>query len=211
MKHAVSAVCVLLLLCSCGEGESPSAAPTGRPDTVQALEELVRALYDAATQGRADEAGALSRALLLPDAPQWFERVFGKETGARLAAEYEPSVGRIGTLPELFPSLKAQGQTELRVERHDRGDDDAATGFQAVALQQMKAKVALYSVRFLVPGESSGFSLWSFVHVGGDFRFAGKMKQVDPQARSGELAMLGELRRRDAREFLETGSFPDGD
>lgn len=223
----VLALC-LLLLPGCGDeptpqppeppapaaGPSPTAPPPPEPeatvaDSPKVLMRLMKEISAAAVAGEEEKARRMCRALLLPDPQAWFDAIFGPEVGARLADEYAARAKLIDTLPAVFPELHAKGQTQMLVERHEDPKDPAATGYQSVAMARMKKPTRLYSVRFLEPDADAGFSLWSFVHVDGAFRFAGKMRTVNPAKRSPHAAMLGELRRRDAEKFLETGSFGD--
>jgi hypothetical protein len=232
MKTTALLAGVLLALAGCGEPDPPAApagtttpqavpvappaeappaaAPGAEPDdSPDALLALMEKLSAAAVAGRTDEALAMSRALLLPHPEAWFAETFGPEIGKRLTAEYAARAGQIDTLPGVFPGLRRRGQTELLVEQHEDPADPGATGYQGVAMAHMKRPVRLYSVRFLEPHRDAGFSLWSFVFAEGAFRFAGKMRAVDPAERSPEAAALGELRRADAEKILKPAEDDD--
>jgi hypothetical protein len=82
-----------------------------------------------------------------------------------------------GELGKLYAKCRADGQTAVRAIRIEKAEPEA-TGLQKSAFEAMKTPVALYTVKLTKPGEPAGMSLWSFVHVDGAFRLAGKMRAV---------------------------------
>jgi len=120
---------------------------------------------------------ALCASLVIPESDSFFAETFGAEKGKAVAAEYSASAPMMGEqLPALFRRIARKGQTEISVRKLTDAADKGATGLQAAALKAMEKKTALYSVRFVKPGDKLGMHLWSFVYSGGRFRLAGKMR-----------------------------------
>jgi hypothetical protein len=164
-----------------GAHAARTAEPPARisfPSGASSLESLVGELQAALRDGKGEHVAALAGSLELPDAAAWFEQHFAPEVAARLTAEYEPLRGRMGELGDQVRALAADGRTLIAAERYDDPGNLDATGYQALALRAMTHDAPLYSVRLRKDGEGEGFHIWSFVHDGDSFRFAGKMRTV---------------------------------
>ena len=145
-------------------------------DSAEALQKLNEQILAA----DAEKSAALIKALVLPDSAAWFKKTFGDEVGAKLDAEYQGMTKDFDAqLGKLYAKCKADGQTAVRAIRIEKAGPEA-TGLQNSAFEAMKAPVALYTVKLTKPDEKLGMSLWSFVHVDGAFRLAGKMRAVKP-------------------------------
>ncbi len=119
-------------------------------------------------------------------AEDWFDRQFKPGIAKKLSAEYRNLAKTIDELPDLIAAQKAHGRTEVTVGRFHKAIDRNATGIQNAALQRMKSPTALFTIRLTKPGESTGFTLTSFVFIDGQYRFAGKMNALNPKP--GDLA-----------------------
>jgi hypothetical protein len=151
---------------------------TEYPDSPEGLQKLNEDVLAAVKADDKAKAGALIRSFALPKSEEWFKRVFGDETGARLQAEYEGFLKDFERQAlDLYSKCLQEGRTQvLAVRVHKPGPE--ATGLQTAALEAMKAPVALYTAKFAKPGEEPGVSLWSFVHVDGTFRLIHKLRTV---------------------------------
>jgi hypothetical protein len=162
-----------------GETSSSTEAPTRQyPDSADGLKQLAQDLTAAAP----DQATAMSEDLALPDAAGWFDKTFGAELGARLAAAYGKEAASLRELPKFFTTQQSQGKTEMSAIRIDNPYAGAANGVQGEAQRQMKTLVPLFTLELKKPGEERGTTLWSFVHFDGKFRYVGKLKGVKPDA-----------------------------
>jgi hypothetical protein len=149
------------------------------PETAAGLQQQLGALYAAVRDKDEARGRVLISALRLPNADAWFRRVFGDEAGARLGAEYATATARLDAeLGRLFAKVIEKGQSEIRTLRFDRADDPKAVGNQKDTMAAMKSPQALYSARFVKPGEGLGMHLYSFVYADGMFRLAGKMESA---------------------------------
>ncbi len=208
----ISCAVLAVVLCACGskDAKTGGAAPVkAYPGTADGLRALVTDAMAAARDGRDADANAIGASLELPNADAWFAATFGPEVGGRLAVEYAPMKQQLGQLAPLMKDLIAKGRTEISVEKFDAPGDPMSTGLQSNALKAMTQRVPLYSMRATEPGKTTGFHLYSFVYVDGGWRLAGKMKKVDPVPAPPEVEALGELRMKDAREFLASGKLPE--
>ena len=118
-------------------------APEGRRSysaDVAGLRGLIADLIRAQRKGGTKVAGPMARRLELSDADAWFVRTFGAQRGKRLAAEYALYGHGAGSFPRML-QLQGEkaGRTQLVVERIERADDPAATGFQARAVAPNRA------------------------------------------------------------------------
>ena len=121
----------------------------------------------------------LGMAMTPENAKAWFERTFGPELGAKLAAGWEEEV--FANLPKLvrpFKQAGAEGRTEVQVVKIASATDANATGLQKSALEAMKTPVPLYTVKLVKPGATTGSSMWSFAYIDGSYVFLGEMKGV---------------------------------
>lgn len=174
-------------MAACGDG-SPEAAREAKrggtrgaivyPATPAGLEGLFTALINAVRSEDQDGIAALTASLELPDHERWFAATFGGELGRRASAEYAPVAGQFMQLARVVEGLIASEQTQISVERFERADDPAATGYQNLALTAMKRATPLYSVRMTTGDQNDAFHIWSFVHQDGTFRWIGKLKAL---------------------------------
>jgi hypothetical protein len=187
----------LLVVASCKKAER-APAPRSYPDGEAGL----RALAADATA-----TPALADSLNLPDPLAFFSAHFPLDVAARLADEYRaqpPGLGRF------LAAQKADGRTELRVEKFERADDPDAVGYQEHALAAMTTPIPLYSLRLRAPGQRNGRHVYSFVHDGGQWRYVGPMKQVKPGlADDAKLDAVAGLRAKDRETYFNTGRVPE--
>ena len=140
------------------------------------LQKLMEDTLAAVKAGQKDKVAALLKPLVLPDATNWFKKVFGDEIGAKLGAGYNKISPTIPTdLPGIFAGRLKEGQTIVSVKKVESATGPDGTGLQKQAIAAMKTKVPLYLVRFAEKPGMPGFTLWSFVYVDGQFRLVGKM------------------------------------
>ncbi len=167
------------LLAACGGGSDKSKAGSSYPDSAEGLSQLIGDIIkyaeDRDTMERADQ---LAHRLQLDDHRAWFIEHFGSDLGTTLAADYTKVAESIGQIAGALKKLAADGFTNVKVERFDKPDDPGSLVYQHMALQRMKKRTSLYSVRVLKKDGSRGFHLWSFVYERGGFRWVGKMTGV---------------------------------
>jgi hypothetical protein len=147
------------------------------PATTEGLRELIVDILEAAGRGDRAEAFALADGLRLEDPQAFFGGVFGAQLGDELAADYTAAAERIREIVPLLREVAAAGEAEVLVEAFEE-PSERAVGYQSRALERMLVPTTLYSVRFARPDEGRGFHLWSFVHDGTSFRWAGKMQRA---------------------------------
>ena len=184
-SNSVAVYCALALtlvlgVAACGDDSSASKT-NGAGDTYEPtrrdLERLGNELFAAIAAEDVSRAEAIAESLRLPDHQAWFADHFGDDNAARLTAEYEPSARALTQLVVLFGELAENGQTEIAAERFDEVGDSASVGYQRIAMEAMKNKTPLYSMRIRKPGADDVFHLWSFVHDDG-FRWVGKLRSL---------------------------------
>jgi hypothetical protein len=200
------ALTISVLLAACGS----KASDKTYEDTAASFDELAKDLVEAVKSDDESAFEAIVKDFDVPDAKTWFATTFGPEAGERLLAEYHntPTRNWKQGYPELRKLIVDQGRDTVSTSRHDSADDDMATGHQANALRAMKKPVALYRIQLTRPDGSKSFTLWSFVHVDGKFRYIAKTKRSKAaEAGSGSVDstvdLLGELPIRRARELMK--------
>ncbi len=171
--------CAVVLTLAAAPLAAQQAKGPAYPDTPDGLKRLMTDLYAATRDGDAKRSSALIGSLVLPRHEAWFKQVFGDRKGPQLAAEYAAVLGRFEPeLAQLCAKIVKEGQSEIRVRRFDKAPDAQAVGLQNDALAAMKSPRALYSVRFVKPGQPLGQHVYSFVYADGGFRLVGKMQAV---------------------------------
>jgi hypothetical protein len=188
-----------------GAGAVPAA---DYPDTAAGFDRFAHDLIQTVVEGREADFTALARTTELPAPRGWFAQVFGAEAVQRLASEYEMSPyddfeRAWGDLREI---VVHESRSTVTTSRHVDPGDDLATGYQVIALREMKHPVALYRLRLSLADGSKVFAIWSWAHVDGRFRLVGKLKQLDPsdptEPMAHELDLLGELPVVEARKVM---------
>lgn len=154
-----------------------------------------------------DRLARITKDLSLPDPKGFYTRTFGAEHADALVAELasENSTRFADDAPKGMRDLYDHGYVAATGHCFDK-PDDAATGYQNVALRAMKQPAPLCTMRFSKPGEPDGdFTLWSFAYVDGAWRMIGKTKALAPKSDDPIMDQLGELPVRDAKKLLEEG------
>ena len=209
MKRTVCIVLLFASLCLAACRRN-LRAPTDYENSAVGFDAFARDLVAAVSDGRQSDYERLATSLALPEPVTFFTRTFGPEAGARLTAEYD-GYGLAVFGRESWDGLRTlvveEGRSSVRTERHDRADDEQATGYQAIALRSAREPLALYNIRLSRPDDTKSFTLWSFVYLDGQFRLVGHMKKVSEPKPGGdfdeELAMLGELPVSEARRLMK--------
>ncbi len=162
---------------------------------------LMRDLKTAILANDEPEIAILLASLRLDDDRAFFDGTFGSELGEKLSKEYRPLRVEIGVLAKHLKSKFEAGQRIIETFSFAGEDMQTATGYQNAALEKMKVKRTLYSVRLLNSDKNQSFHLWSFVHFENSFRFIGKLNAVtDKKTKDGRD--LNELRKEDAERLI---------
>lgn len=168
---------VVVLVAVAFSGVATFAADPPYPESTQGLQKLMEDALAATKAGDKEKVAALVKPLVLPDHAAWFKKTFGDEKGAALAEDYDKMAPRLADeLTKLLDARVKDGRTFASAVKIESADDQNATGLQKQAIAAMKEKAALYTVRLGDKPGGSGFTLWSFVFVDGQFRLAGKMR-----------------------------------
>jgi hypothetical protein len=139
----------------------------------------------------------MGRDLALPDANAYFTATFGADNAAKVTADYAAEVPKLATIGGFFKVARLKGKTEILIEKHTSPDDEESNALQEAAIRAMQTPVPIYTINCVEPGKTIGSSLWSFVYVGGKFRYIGKLKGLKPGA-----SPIDELSKRDVKEAL---------
>ena len=119
-------------------------------------------------------------------------------SSGQLNTEYATEAAKLNTIGAFFKQAKDKGKTELLIDKHVSATDENANQLQEEAMKAMKTPVPIYTINVVEPGKTIGSSLWSFVYVDGQFRYAGKLKAVKPGA-----SPLDELSKKDLKDALK--------
>lgn len=174
-------LCVVLALTVLFSSVATHAQTTSPsyPETNAGLELMVKDMLSAATAKDVRALLALTKSMELPKPKEWFEEVFGKEVGARLAAEHEKELKNAGDgFARLFLQIREPKTMTVEVTRVESPEDVNAKPYQVLALAEMRNPVPLYTVTLRQPGQPGSITIWSVVYVNGAFRAAGKMTAI---------------------------------
>jgi cell division septation protein DedD len=167
-------VCVAILLA--GLTVRAPAAVVSYPESPEGLAKLLEDTFASIKSGDTDRTRELIRSMELPDQQAWVRKTFGDDFGAAIAIEYGRRAPQLeAELTKSFEDCVAERRTFVKAIKIESSDDDNATGLQKTALQHMRLKVPLYTVKFGDRPGGTGYSMWSWVYVRGSFRIAGKM------------------------------------
>lgn len=169
--------------------DKPALDKPAYPDTADGLKKMFEDILAAAKAADKEKVTVLFKSLVLPNHEAWFKATFGDEVGSRLTEEYQVMVDQIAkaSAEEMLKSITKtieEGRTGVLAFRIEKADAERGTGLQKEALAAMKRPTALYTVKLVQPGQSSGLSLWSFVYVDNGFRNIGKMRALHKPAAS---------------------------
>ena len=155
---------------------SPSPAPAqpapklDYPDSPSGLEHLAKDILKAQRENDAARADALLNSLVLPNAQDWYARVFGPGAANNVGAYYDRVAASLP--PSLARSFlnSAQGNfSEISAKRFEHSCDDNAPDDTYGLLLRRREPVPLYDLRF--SNGTKFVRLFPLVYVDGSFRF----------------------------------------
>jgi len=192
-RACVAALAAALVLTACGKkedsgssgGSSPSTPASsvnpsgldGSKDLSAEFKKLMETTY-ATAKDNPSKLGEILKTFVLPDHDAWFRKTFNEEMAKAFEQRYAEQGPKLESemVPLWTDKLVKDGQSDIRVFCLTDPNDGNATGLQKDALQSMKTKTPIYTVKFRKPGEELGMSVWSWAYVDGGFRFIGKGK-----------------------------------
>lgn len=154
--------------------QDPAVATSGEPDHSNDLKTVMESALTAAKKNDTEALRKIAADLKLPDSEKWFVTNFGEAKGKSLQVDYKHRVFE-ERLPRFFRQMVADRSTEVLVTCVDHAEDKDGTYGQRSAMKTMGTPVKLYSVRFVHPGETKGFHVFSFAYVDGGMRCVGRL------------------------------------
>jgi hypothetical protein len=170
-------------------------------DSNDGLDRLMKDLKTAILADDEPEMAILLASLRLEDDETFLKSTFGDALGATLSAQYKPHREEIGVLATHLKEKFESGLRNIEAFSFSQREMQTATGYQNAALDKMKVRRTLYSVRLSNTDKTETFHLWSFVHFEGSFRYIGKLKGVAGKNSKGGRD-LNELRKSDAERLI---------
>ena len=172
---------ILLLVAAlaggCGGKEEPDS-PKGAGASAEAPPPEIARLLDAAARGDEEDLLGAARALLLADPRAFFEDHFDAETARRLATDYDRETLARRLADAARRIVKAGRRAMVSLETHRKEDPGKATGLQRDALEAARSPLVLLTLVCRSGSDDPGFVLWSFVRVGEDLRYLGRMESL---------------------------------
>jgi TonB family protein len=143
--------------------------PVEYPDSTSGLERLAKDILKAQSQNDGARADALLNSLVLPNAREWYERVFGK-TASVAGNYYEKAHQTVAPhLAHAFLDITSHNLFQVQAHRfEDSCDDNAADNTYGILLSR-REPVPLYELRFLKG--NNFFRIFPLAYVDGAFRF----------------------------------------
>lgn len=159
--------------------QAPGQIAAYQPEGASSLESLFRNLFAAYDQGKKDVIERAGRQLVLPNPEGWFAETFGQQQAGALSKEYQNVRKMLETdFLGLIKGLETRDQTQVYAVAIRTPADRSANEAQKKALLSMTSAMPLYSAYFFKKGSKSPYQVYSFVYVGGNFRFVGKMQAL---------------------------------
>ncbi len=172
------ASCIIALLVG---SLTTRAAEPAYAETTDALKQQVEDVFTAVKVGDKEKAAKLIKWMMLPEPEAWFKQTFGDTAiGKKLLEGYKASAASFeATMMKVFEDRVKDGRTFPSAFKIEGKDDPNAARMQVEAMAVMQQKTALYTVKLGKQAGATGFSIWSWVYVDGQFRLVGKMKQIE--------------------------------
>jgi hypothetical protein len=168
----------------CGPAPAQTTKPDYYPANSDGLTEYFKDMLHATVINDQRQLLLMCQALIIPKPMEWFQDVFGKETGTKLAETYEKDMKDFGpSLARLFLNLNDPKNLQVVVTRIESLEDPQIKLAQTYVLEAMRKPVTLYSVVIKKDGSTSTIGLWSFVYADNNFRLAGKMLTLQEMAK----------------------------
>jgi TonB family protein len=148
------------------------------PNTAQGLERQMKDMLKLAKHNKNPQAlAAYAKSLVLPDADNWFNSVFGDARGPAFAAASERERSQIElSAPDTLASLQKQDLTYVEAVRFDDSCNDRASATEYPFLLLRQRPEPLYDVRFT--DDQDGEFVWAyFAYVDGAFRYIGSLQK----------------------------------
>ncbi|NUN48449.1 MAG: hypothetical protein HUU15_06435 [Candidatus Brocadiae bacterium] len=195
LTSLAAALCAAVLFSACGKSEdsgsgsgggSSSGGNSGGSSTINPsgldaskdlsaeLKTLMEATYAMAKSGDA-KLDETVKSFFLQNHDSWLKKTFGDEVGGAWAQKYGERASDFEPgMKGLFEKVVKDEKSGITVFRLTDPDDRNATGSQKDSMLAMKEKTALYTVKFIKPGDELGMSVWSWAYVDGGFRMIAK-------------------------------------
>jgi len=187
MRHSIRllvlAHCLFAPICAGAQTAPPAASPASPspapaqpapkldyPDSPSGLEHLAKDILKAQRENDPVRADALLKSMVLPDAYDWYNRIFGDDAADNAGAYYDRVAASLP--PSLARSFlnSAQGNfSEISAKRFEHSCDDNAPDDTYGLLLRRREPVPLYDLRF--SNGAKFVRLFPLVYVDGSFRF----------------------------------------
>jgi TonB family protein len=151
----------------------PPADPAGAySDTADGLHGLLQQLLLAIQKNDAAQVSAFTHGFILPAYQTWFPKVFGDETGARMAQRYGEAIPAFdANFKQQMQLYVKEGMTEISVTRLESADQPSTDSYALRTIRAMKDPVPVYSVAMGKAGAASWNISGIFVFEQSSFRF----------------------------------------
>lgn len=196
MKRACASLMCLAVLTGCESApEDPHNAE---------LKALVQSIIATAKEGRKERVAEMVRGLVLPEHEAWFKKVFGQETGTKLAAGYSKGLStfefrNVAFFEALVRQRPTVNVTRMEIVAGDNPDDFGVAYIRGsnrgvisrekfesqekevrkTALLSMHDPVPLYELSFMSAASQSNskptYLRW-IVRIDGTFRMVGALE-----------------------------------
>lgn len=180
----LSTLALVIGLCIPGFADPDPAVKDAPLDGGDRTEELRKHLLKGFESKRSGDKEAwleFRRGFVMPDAGTWFRKVFGEETGAKLASDYAKQVDKIPDYVDYRCEVPREGELSIKITRIC-SDNSEGSRFDRSIVRAMRTRESLYRVE----ADSEAAGPWMFmklVYANGGFRLPdvldGAMAPVD--------------------------------
>lgn len=140
------------------------------PDSTSGLERLAKDIVKAQSQNDGPRADALLQSFVLPNAYDWYARVFDREAAHNAGKYYQDSAATIpSSLSRIFLKASQEKLTHIQAVRYEHGCDDVAAPDAFGILLRRSERAPLYELRFLNGNQIR--RIFPLAYVEGAFRF----------------------------------------
>ncbi|MCC6738214.1 MAG: hypothetical protein IT452_04150 [Planctomycetia bacterium] len=170
----VFSVCITITLLA-DPGDTPRPLDGG--DRSEELRDHLIKGFELKRSGQTERWQAFLRTFVMPKPAEWFQHVFGEETGRRLSTAFARKVDGIAEAVDRRCQVPPKGELSIRITRI-QVDNQEGNRFERSIVTAMCSKESLYRAEGWSESEGSWLFLDGIVYANGGFRLPDVLREA---------------------------------